>query len=245
MNDMRWVDGRVTVEDGVRAPRPVSGENLRGSFFQLLTPLTLGLIRFDNSALRVGPVELIRFGPPTTGDRSVSWPIEGGLLVAAPGGTIEVRSVDGRLETRLEGYRPALPMPVYARTQLLVHHALVRLQLLRLRGRLPVPGVPADVSRRLAAGAIDAAICTGVVLLVARRRRIRALLAIAAGYHMAAWAVSGRTVGGAVMRQRVVSIDGSKPSFAQALLRFAALPLAAFRLRAVHDGIASTDVVTD
>ena len=245
MNDMRWVDGQVTIEDGVRSPRPVSGETLRDSFFQLLTPLTLGLIRFDDRALRLGPVELIRFGAPVTGDRSVSWPIEGGLLAAMPGGTIEVRSGDGRLESRLEGYRPALPMPIYALTQLLAHHALVRLQLLRLRGRLPVPGVPADVSGRLAAGAIDMAICAGVVLLVARRRRMRTLLAVAAGYHVAAWAVSGRTVGGAVMRQRVVSIDGSKPSFAQAALRFAALPLAAFRVRAVHDEIASTDVITE
>jgi hypothetical protein len=245
MNDMRWVGGAVTVEDRVRSPRPLSGEVLRDSFFQTMPALTLGLIQFRDRALRLGPIELIRFGAPSTSERSVSWPIEGGLLAAAPGGTIEVRAVDGRLEATVDGYRPALPMSVYALTQLPLHHELARLQLLRLRGRLPVPGVPADVSSRLAAGAIDAGICAGIALVVARRRRFRALAAIAAGYHVAAWAVSGRTVGGAVMRQRVVSIDGSRPSIAQAALRFATLPLAAFRLRAVHDEIAGTDVITD
>jgi hypothetical protein len=222
MNDMRWVGGAVTVEDRVRSPRALSGAVLRDSFFQTLPALTLGLIQFRDRALRLGPVELIRFGKPATGERSVSWPIEGGLLAAAPGGTIEVRSVGAGLEAGVDGYHPSLP---------------------RLRGRLPAPGVPADVSSRLAAGAIDAGICAAIALAVARRRRFRALLAIAAGYHVAAWTVSGRTIGAAVMRQRVVSIDGSRPSIAQAALRFATLPLAAFRLRAVHDEIAGTDVI--
>jgi hypothetical protein len=245
MKDMRWVNGAVTLEDRIRSPRPSSGGALRDSFFQTLTPLSLGLIQFRDGALRLGPLELIRFGAPATGDRGVSWPIEGGLLAAAPGGTLDVTSVDGRLEARLAGYRPVLPMPVYDATQRPLHHALVRLQLLRLRGRLPVPGVPADVSARLAAGAIDVAVCAGIALVIARRRRIQAMVAIAAGYHIAAWAVSGRTVGGAIMKQRVVSIDGSPPSFVQAALRFATLPLAAFRLRALHDEMASTDVITD
>jgi uncharacterized RDD family membrane protein YckC len=105
--------------------------------------------------------------------------------------------------------------------------------------------VPADVSARLAAAAIDAGICAGIALLAGRGRRTRTFLAIAAGYHIAAWAVSGRTLGGAVMRQRVVSVDGSRPSVAQAALRFATLPLAAFRLRALHDEMAGTGVITD
>jgi hypothetical protein len=245
MNDMRWANDAVTVEDRVRSPRPLSGAALRDSFFESITALSLGLIQYRDRALRLGPVELIRFGAAATDGRGASWPIAGGMLAAGPGGTIEVRSVDSRLEARVEGYRPALPIPVYAITQLPLHHAVVRLQLLRLRGRLPVPGVPADVSARLAAGAVDAAICAGIALVVGRRRRTRALLAVAAGYHITAWAVSGRTVGGAVMRQRVVSVDGSRPSVAQAALRFATLPLAAFRLRALHDEIAGTDVITD
>ncbi len=245
MNDMRWVDGGVVVEDSVRAPRPLSGEALRSSFFDAATALTLGLVRFHAEALHVGPLEVLRFGTPETDASCVSWPIAGGLLAAAPGGRIEVRSGDGRLAVRVEGYRPALPLPVYALTQLPFHHALVRLQLLRLRGRRPSPGVPADVSARLAAGAIDAALCAGIVLALARRRRLRALIAVAAGYHIAAWSTSGRTLGGAILRQRVVSVDGSRPSFVQAALRFACLPLAAFRARALHDEIAGTDVVVD
>jgi RDD family len=245
MKDMRWVDGGVLVEDSVRAPRPLSGEALRSAYLETTATLTLGLVRFRDGALRLGPWELLRFGPPATDSRGVTWPIQGGLLAAGPGGHFEVRSDDGRLVAKVDGYRPALPMPIYAATQLPIHHALVRMQLLRLRGRRPAAGVPADVSSRLAAAAIDAAVCVGIALVLARKRRLRAVLAIAAGYHMAAWSASGRTLGGAIMRQRVVSIDGSRPSLAQTALRFAFLPLAAFRMRAVHDEIAGTDVVRD
>ena len=245
MNDMRWVDGGVTVEDRVRSPRPVSGEALRDGFFAAATTLSLGLIRMRGGSLQVGPFELLHFDLPATTSHSVSWPIEGGALAGSPGGYLELRSIDGQIVARVEGYRPRLPKALYMLTQLPIHHALAHLQLLRLRGRRPVPGVPADVSARLAAGAIDAGICAGIALAVARRRRVRALLAITAGYHVAAWAVSGWTIGGAIMRQRVASIDGSRPSFGQAVLRFATLPLAAIRLRAVHDDVASTDVITD
>src|SRR5579859_1725365 len=245
MNDMRWMDGEVTVEDRVQSARVVSGEALRDGFFDAAATLSLGLIRMSGGSLHVGPFEVIRFDLPATTSHSVSWPIDGGMLAGAPGGYLEVRSTDGQIVARVEGYRPRLPKAVYVLTQLPLHHALARLQLLRLRGRRPVPGVPADVSGRLAAGLIDAGICTGVALTVARRRRLRALLAIAAGYHIAGWAVSGQTVGGAIMRQRVVSVDGSRPSLSQAALRFVTLPLAAIRLRALHDEIASTDVITD
>jgi RDD family len=249
MNDMRWpnksTDGGVVVKDSVRAPRPLSGEALRSSYFDTTAALTLGLVKFRDETLRLGPWELLRFGPPATDSQSVYWPIQGGLLAAGPGGRFEVSSRDGRLAAKVDGYRPALPLPVYALTQLPVHHALVRLQLLRLRGRQPSAGVPANVSGRLAAAAIDAALCAGIALALARKRRLTALLAVAAGYHVAAWSVSGRTVGGAIMRQRVVAVDGSRPSLAQAALRFAFLPLAAFRMRAVHDEIAATDVISE
>jgi RDD family protein len=245
MNDMRWMDGEVTVEDRVQSARAVSGEALRDGFFDAAATLSLGLIRMIGGSLHVGPFEVLRFDLPATTSHSVSWPIDGGVLAGAPGGYLEVRSTDSQIVARVEGYRPRLPKPVYMVTQLPFHHSLTRLQLLRLRGRKPVPGVPADVSARLAAGAIDAGICAGIALMAARRRRARAFLAITTGYHIAAWAASGWTIGGAIMRQRVVSIDGSRPSFGQAVLRFATLPLAAFRLRAVHDALASTDVITD
>lgn len=242
---MRWVDGDVTVEDRVRSARQLSGEALRDGFFDAATTLSLGLIRLRGGSLQVGPFEVLNFDFPATTPNSVSWPIQGGALAGAPGGYLEIRSIDGHIVARVEGYRARLPKPLYMLTQLPLHHALVRLQLLRLRGRRPVPGVPADVSARLAAGTIDAGICAGLALAIARRRRVRAFLGIAAGYHVAAWAVSGWTIGGAIMRQRVVSVDGSRPSFGQAALRFVTLPLAALRLRAVHDDVASTDVITD
>jgi RDD family len=242
---VRWVGGEVLVKDSVRAPRPLSGEALRSSYFDTTATFTLGLVRFRDGALRLGPWELLRFGPPATGPQGVTWPIQSGLLAAGPGGRFEVGWRDGRLAATVDGYRPALPLPIYALTQLPFHHALVRLQLLRVRGRLPSAGVPADVSGRLAAAAIDAALCAGITLVLARKRRLKALVAIAAGYHVAAWSASGRTLGGAIMRQRVVAVDGSRPSLAQAALRFALLPLAALRMRAVHDEIAGTDVITD
>jgi uncharacterized RDD family membrane protein YckC len=45
--------------------------------------------------------------------------------------------------------------------------------------------------------------------------------------------------------QRVVSVDGSRVSAGQALVRLLALPLVALRLRAVHDEIAGTEVIAD
>jgi uncharacterized RDD family membrane protein YckC len=84
-----------------------------------------------------------------------------------------------------------------------------------------------------------------VALVVGRKRRLAALAGIAAGYHVACWSTSGRTVGGLLTRQRVVSVDGSRVSIGQALIRLLTLPLAALRVRAVHDELAGTEVVAD
>jgi hypothetical protein len=242
---MRWVGGQVWVEDSVDAPRPPDAAQVRDSFMRDTAAVTFGIVGERDGALVAGPVELLRFGTPQTGTAGVMWPIEGGVLTAQPGGRLRVFVEDGRLVARVEGYRPALPRPLYASTQLMLHHALVRLVLLRLRGRRPAAGVPADVSRRLAAGTIDVAICGALAVALARRRRLRAFAAISAGYHVAAWSVSGRTVGGALMRQRVVAIDGSRVTPVQAVLRLIALPFAALRLRAIHDEVAATDVVAE
>jgi hypothetical protein len=206
---------------------------------------TLGLVQVRDGSLVAGPVELLHFGEPRTTADDVTWPIEGGVLAAEPGGRLRLSISGGRLVARVEGYRPSLPRSLYSVTQLPLHHALVRLVLLQLRGRRPSPGVPADVSTRLAAGVIDVGICALITLAVARRRRVRAFAAIAAGYHIAAWSVSGRTIGGALMRQRVVAVDGSRPTPIQSALRLIALPFAALRFRAMHDEVAGTDVVTD
>jgi uncharacterized RDD family membrane protein YckC len=149
------------------------------------------------------------------------------------------------LVASLEGYAPRLPRFIYALTQLPIHHLVMRLHLLRARGRVPSPGVPAAPTRRFAAGAIDIGLCAAVALLAGRRRRVPAFAGLAIGYHVACWSSSGRTVGGLVAGQRVVSVDGSRVSIGQSLVRFLALPLAALRLRAVHDEISGTEVISD
>jgi hypothetical protein len=154
--------------------------------------------------------------------------------------------VDGRLVASVEDYQPRLPRALYVLTQLPVHHLWTRLHLLRVRGRQPAPGVPADPGRRLRAAAIDAGVCLALAAVIGRRRRgIPVLFAIAAGYHVACWSLSGRTLGGAVMRQRVVAADGSGLSAGQAIVRLASLPLAVVLWRNVPDEIAGTDVVAD
>jgi hypothetical protein len=245
MKDMRWVDGQVWVEDSVEAPRSPGPARLKDGFMTGTAALTLGLVRLRGDALVTGPVELLRFGTPETSAEGVTWPIEGGVLASGRGGRLRVFISDGRLVARVEAYRPSLPRPVYSVTQLPLHHALVRLVLLRLRGRRPAAGVPANVSSRLAAGAVDVGICAALTLIVARRRRVRAFAAVAAAYHVAAWSVSGRTIGGALMRQRVVALDGSPMTPVQAMLRLIALPFSALRFRSVHDEVAATDVITD
>jgi uncharacterized RDD family membrane protein YckC len=106
--------------------------------------------------------------------------------------------------------------------------------------------VPADPRKRLAAAAIDAGVCCALAAVVGRRRRgIGVLFGVAAAYHVACWSLSGRTVGGAVMKQRVVAQDGSGVSAGQAIVRLALLPLAALRGRNVHDEIAGTNVIAD
>ena len=235
----------MATEDSVSMPNAITGKALRDSFPADLEALTFGLIRVRDNALRLGPLELIRFGRPRVARTSVQWPIEGGLLARTGGGHLRIELQNGRLVESLDGYRPMLPRPIYALTQLPIHHLLTRLHLLRVRGRRPEPGPPADRSRRLAAAAIDAGVCISVAALIGRkRRRLPVLLGIAAGYHVACWSLSGVTVGGAVMRQRVVAVDGSKVSIGQALVRLALLPLAAVRRRDIHDEISGTDVVT-
>lgn len=240
-----WTGSRVTVEDSVASSRRVAGRDLRDAFFRDMAVLTLGLIQPRGSSLFLGPAEILRFGPAKTGRASVELPIEGGLAVGAPGGHLRIEAVKGKLTAKVQGYRPWLPRPLYVITQLPLHHTVLRLHLLRERGRLPSPGVPAAPTGRFAAAAIDAAICGAVALIAGKGRRLPVLAGITAGYHIACWTISGRTVGGLVARQRVVSVDGSRVSAAQSLIRLVTLPLAALRMRAVHDEIAATEVIAD
>ena len=231
------------VEDSVSITRPVNGRELQDLFDREVGSLTGGLIRMEGASLRAGRFELVRFARPRIFKSRVDWRIEGGLLVGSPGGRFSLHATGSRLFASLEGYHPRLPAALYWLTQLPAHHLLLRLFLLRVRGRTPSVGVPAEPSMRLASAAIDLTLCTVLVMTLARRRRLRAWIGITSGYHLASWSVAGRTIGGAVTRQRVVAIDGSRPTVGQAVLRLLALPLALLRMRAVHDEIAGTDVV--
>jgi uncharacterized RDD family membrane protein YckC len=70
------------------------------------------------------------------------------------------------------------------------------------------------------------------------------MLGIAAGYHIACWSTSGQTLGGMVMNQRVVAVDGSRVSPLQAVVRLAVLPLSWVLRRPVHDEFAGTEVIS-
>jgi hypothetical protein len=234
----------VATEDSVAMPGRITGKALRDNYWSDIEALTLGLVCARDHTLRFGPLELLRFGRARVTQASVQWPIEGGLLARAPGGRLRIELLHSRLVASVEGYQPRLPRFLYVLTQLPIHHLLTRLHLLHVHGRQPAPGRPAGSSRRIAAAAIDIGVCAGLAIAIGRRQRIPALLGIAAGYHVACWSLSGVTLGGAVMKQQVVAVDGSKVSVGQALVRLALLPVAAVRRRNVHDGVAGTEVIS-
>jgi hypothetical protein len=223
----------------------MTGEQLREAYLHDVSKLTLGLVRIRGSSVFVGPIEVLRFGPPKVTRNSVDWPIEAGITVGAPGGHWRIEVEPGRVVASVKDYRPRLPLPLYAMSQLPIHHLVIRLHLLRLRGREPQPGIPASRDDRLRAAAVDLAFCATLAGLTGRRRKLHVLLGITAAYHVACWSISGQTLGGMVMRQRVVAVDGSKPSIGQSVVRIFAIPIAWALHRHVHDEAAGTEVITD
>jgi hypothetical protein len=244
MTVVRLSDGRVWTQDSVAIAQSLTGRELRDGYLDGIQDLTLGLVRAHASALYLGPVELLRFGAATVTDSGVEWPIEGGITTRAPGGSFRIEASGGRLVASVDGYRPRLPLPLYAVSQLQVHQLLTRLYLLRMRGRDTTPGVAAASENRIRAAAVDVAFCFTLAGLAGRRRRLPVLLGIAAAYHVACWSTSGRTLGGLVVGQRVVAVDGSRPTVVQSVVRLLALPLAWVSRRAIHDELAGTDVIT-
>jgi hypothetical protein len=245
MTVARMTEGIVAIQDSVAFSGPVTGIALRDGFLQDIARITLGLVGVRGNALVLGPLELLRFGQPVVRRSAVEWPIDGGLLAAGPGGSLRIEAARGRLAASVDGYRPSLPRPLYALTQLPLHHLLTRVHLLRVRGREPAAGAAAASQDRLLAAAIDVGLCAGLAALTGRRPRLRLLLGITAAYHVACWSISGRTLGGLVMGQRVVAIDGSPPSIGQSVIRLLTLPASWVRKRPDHDQIALTDVVKD
>ena len=239
-----WRGGRVSTEDSIEVPATPSGADLRDAYAEEVRAFTYGLVAMRGDSLVIGRVELLRFGPPKVTGSSVEWSMQGGLLSGRPGGRLRVEARDGRVVASLEGWTPRLPRPLYVPTHLQIHLLFTRLYLLRLRGRKPAPGPRAARRDRLNAAAIDVAFCLTLAGLTGRRGP-RRVLAIAAIYHVACWSTGGRTLGGLVMRQRVVAVDGSRLTPAQALLRLALLPASWVTGRPVHDELAATDVVSD
>jgi hypothetical protein len=227
----------------VSAPVEPARERLRDAFFADVGALTFGVIRAERWRLRLGPLTLLAFGEPAFDGWSWTWPIAGGLLARRPGGTLRYGWRDGELVAAVDGYLPRLPALAYRLTQVVVHRVLTRRFLLHLRGRTPAPASPAGPAQRLLTASLDLALCAGAAAAVSRRRRLRTFAAVAAGYHLACWSLGGRTLGGMLTGQRLVSVDGSAVAPWQALLRLAALPRALRTLRAVHDEVAGTEVV--
>src|SRR5207302_125223 len=149
--------GRVSVQDSIAVTRQLTGERLREAYLQDVSKLTLGLVRIRRTSVFVGPIEVLRFGPPKLTRNSVEWPIEGGITAGAPGGHWRIEMDNGRVVASVKDYRPRLPLPLYAISQLPIHHLVIRLHLLRLRGREPQPGIPASRDDRLRAAAVDLA----------------------------------------------------------------------------------------
>jgi hypothetical protein len=240
--DTRLPDRAVHLEDSVAAPVEPDHLRLRDGFFDEITRLSGGLVRGEPWQLRVGPVPLVRFGEPRAVAGGWSWPITGGLLAGRPAGTLAYTWRDGRLWGTLDGYQPRLPRTLYRLTQLPMHSPVTRLVLLRLRGRTPPPGVPAGPAQRLAAAGVDLALCA-CLAMTRRRRRLLAFATVAASYHLLFWVTTGSTPGGRLLSQRLVAVDGSSPSPIQAVVRLLTLPLAARRMRALHDELAGTEVI--
>jgi hypothetical protein len=244
MTVLRVTDGQVSVEDSAVSRQQVAGSQLRDAYLDGIHGLTHGLVRARGSALYMGPLELLRFGQAKIARSAVEWPIDGGLMARAPGGHFRIESSGGRLVASVQGYRPLLPLPLYAVTQLPIHHVLMRLLLLRVCGREPIQGVAATTRDRRRAAAVDTAFCITLASLFGRRPRPRLLLGIAATYHVACWSLSGRTLGGLVVGQRVIAVDGSRPTVGQAVVRLLIMPLGWFR-SAIHDELSGTEVIVD
>jgi hypothetical protein len=238
-----WSAPPVHQEHRVRAPVRPPADRLRDAYFTGVRRLTFGLVRGERWRLRLGPLTILAFGEPTFDGAAWTWPITGGLLARRPGGVLRYGWRDGELVGVVDGYLPRLPAPIYATVQALAHELVTRRFLLDLRGRVPPPGAPAGPARRLLTTALDLAVCAGVTAALRPRRPLLAFGALAAAYHVSCWTLTGRTAGALMTGQRVVSVDGGPVAPWQALVRLAALPRAAWELRAAHDEAAATEVV--
>ena len=227
----------------IAAGGPLSGAKLRDAYAEAVPALTFGLVAFRDNAVMVGPITLLRLGQPVVTRTAVEWPIEGGLLAGARGGTWRIHAAGGHVDATVTAFRPSLPRPLYTLTHLQVHELFTRLFLLRLHGRDPDLGIAPPAEDRIRAASVDVAFCLTLARLTGRRRVTRTL-AVAAAYHVVCWSLWGRTLGGLVLRQRVIASDGSRATPQQSALRLALLPLSWLSRRPLHDEVAQTEVIS-
>ncbi len=244
MRVVEWSDGRLASSDSVVVERSLTGAELRDAYSEALPVLTLGLVRLRGNSVVIGPIELLRFGPSHVTRSAVEWPIAGGLLARQAGGKWRVHAFGGRVEATVTGYVPSLPRFIYALSHKHVHLLFTRLFLLRLRGREPAIGDRPTGRGRFQAASVDLAFCLTLSRMTGRTRLGRTL-AVTAAYHVACWTVLGRTLGGMVLRQRVVAVDGSRLTATQSMLRLALVPPSWALQRPLHDEIPGTDVISD
>lgn len=126
-------------------------ERAARSYWRFLSRLSLGLLWVsygESRTLYCGPLPMLRFSAPhyflDTEIATVRWFIEGGLLCASPGGSLEISfyspSAHGwsRVELRVVDFSPALPSSLYQLSQRLLHVFVTR-AFLRSLPRLPLP----------------------------------------------------------------------------------------------------------
>lgn len=113
-------------EAHVPAPPPEERDRI---YWDELRRMMRGTVRLRGRELKaLGLVPLMRFGP-LEGDRRR---IEGGALVAEPGGTIGWEHEDTVLRVAVRDYAPRMPRPLYA-VQSFVHQRLSKRYFDRLR----------------------------------------------------------------------------------------------------------------
>ena len=118
-----WSTG--SVQSG-RIDPPSNLQSLADAYWSFLRRTTLGLVRpqIDKGGVDLcllGLFSLIRLGGPTLAEDTISWPVQGGLLVAQPGGYFALAKAGNRGRVEVSGLRPRLPRCLYYLIQQPLH----------------------------------------------------------------------------------------------------------------------------